>query len=42
MLWNGIWVHPYTGMMVQGGATFWKIGVRWSQNDLVVSFLLRL
>ena len=30
MLWNGIWVHPYTVMMVQGGGKFWKIGVRWS------------
>ena len=41
MLWKGIWVHPYTGMMVQGGAKFWKIGVRRSKNDIVVS-LLRL
>jgi hypothetical protein len=41
MLWNGICVHPYTVMMVQGGAKYWKIGVRWSQNDIVVS-LLRL
>ena len=30
LLWKGIWVHPYTGMMVQGGAKFWKIGVRRS------------
>ena len=30
MLWKGIWVHPYTVMMVQGGGKFWKIGVRWS------------
>ena len=30
MLWNGIWVHPYTVIMVQGGAKFWTIGVRWS------------
>ncbi len=41
MLWKGIWVHPYTGMMVQGGAKLWKIGVWRSQNDIVVS-LLRL
>ena len=41
MLWIGIWVHPYTVMMVQGGAKFWRIGVRRSQNDIVVS-LLRL
>jgi len=41
MLWKGIWVHPYTVIMVQGGAKFWKIGVRRSQNDVVVS-LLRL
>ncbi len=39
MLWNGIWVHPYTVMMVQGGAKFWKIGVRRSENDVVRSFL---
>ena len=32
MLWKGIWVHPYTGMMVQGGGKFWKIGVWRSQN----------
>jgi hypothetical protein len=30
MLWNGICVHPYTVMMVQGGGKFWKIGVWWS------------
>ncbi len=24
---------------VQVGAKFWKIGVRWSQNDVVVSWL---
>ena len=30
MMWKGIWVHPYTVMMVQGGAKYWKIGVRWS------------
>ncbi len=42
MLWKGIWVHPYTGMMVQGGVKFWKIGVRWRYDDIVVSFLLRL
>ena len=41
MLWKGIWVHPYTVMMEQGGAKFWKIGVRRSKNDIVVS-LLRL
>ncbi len=41
MVWNGIWVHPYTVMMVQGGAKFWKIWVRQSENDVVVS-LLRL
>ena len=37
MLWKGIWVHPYTVIMVQGGAKFWKIGVRGSQNDIAVS-----
>ncbi len=26
MLWKGIWVHPYTVMMVQGGANFGKVG----------------
>ncbi len=42
MLWKGIWVHPYIVMMVhRGGAKFWKIGVRGSENDVVVS-LLRL
>jgi len=41
MLWNGIWVHPYTVMMVQWGGKIWRIGVRWSQNEVVVS-LLRL
>ena len=41
MLWKGIWVHPYTVMMVQGGGKFWKIGVWRSENDVVVS-LLRL
>ncbi len=41
MLWNGIWVHPYTAMIVQVGGNFWKIGVRRSKNDIVVS-LLRL
>jgi len=41
MLWNGIWVHPYTVMMVQGGGKFWKIGVWRSKNNVVVS-LLRL
>ena len=41
MLWKGIWVHPYTVIMVEGGGKFWKIGVRRSQNDNVVS-LLRL
>ncbi len=30
MLWKGIWVHPYTGMMVQVGAKIWKIGVKRS------------
>ena len=41
MLWKGIWMHPYTVMMVQGGGKFWKIGVRQSKNHVVVS-LLRL
>ena len=41
MLRNGIWVHPYTVMMVQAGGKFWKIGVWRSENDIVVS-LLRL
>ena len=26
MLWNGIWVHPYTVMIVQGGANFGNLG----------------
>ncbi len=41
MLWKGISVHPYTVMMVQGGANFGKLVVRRSQNDNVLS-LLRL
>jgi hypothetical protein len=36
-----VWVHPYTVIMVQGGGKFWKIGVRRSKNDIMVS-LLRL
>ncbi len=40
MLWMGIWVHHYTVIPVQGvGAKFWKIGVRRSPNDVVVSWL---
>ena len=41
MLWMGIWVHPYTYTVihVQVGAKFWKIEVRWSPNDVVVSWL---
>ncbi len=30
MLRKGISMHPYTVIMVQGGAKFWKIGVRQS------------
>jgi len=43
MLWKGIWVHPYTviTVKVEGGGEIWKIRVRRSQNDVVVS-LLRL
>ncbi len=41
MLWKGIWVHPYTVMTVQRGGKIWKIGVRQSENDVVIS-LLRL
>jgi len=26
MLWNGIWVHPYTVITVEGGANFGKLG----------------
>ena len=32
-------MHPYTVIHVQVGAKFWKIGVRWSPNDVVVSWL---
>jgi hypothetical protein len=39
MLWIGIWVHPYTVISVQVGAKYWKIGVRQSPNDIVVSWL---
>jgi hypothetical protein len=34
MLWVGMWVHHFTGIPVQMGAKFWKIGVRWSPNVL--------
>ena len=30
MLWNGIWVHPYTVMMVQGGG---QILENWGQAE---------
>ncbi len=30
MLWNGIWVHPYTVMMVQGGG---QILENWGQVE---------
>ncbi len=39
MLWMGMWVHPYTVIPVQVGAQFWKIGVRRSPNDDMVSWL---
>jgi hypothetical protein len=35
----GIWVHPYTVIPVMVGGKFWKIGVKWSPNDIVVSWL---
>ncbi len=35
----GIWVHPYTVILVQVGAKFWKVAVSWSPNDVVVSWL---
>ncbi len=35
----GIWVYPYTVIPLQVGAKFWKTGVRWSRNDVVVSWL---
>jgi hypothetical protein len=39
MLWRGIWVHPDTVIPVQVGAKFCYIRVRWSPNDVVVSWL---
>jgi hypothetical protein len=39
LLWMGTWVHPYTVILVEVGAKFWNIGVRWSPNDDVVSWL---
>jgi hypothetical protein len=39
VLWMGLWVHPYSVIPVQVGAKFWKIGVKWSSNDLMVSWL---
>ncbi len=41
MLWKGTWVHPYTVIMVEEGDQIWKIGVKRSENNIVVS-LLRL
>jgi hypothetical protein len=37
MVWMGIWVHPYTVILVEVGAKFSDIGVRQSPNDIVVS-----
>ncbi len=39
VLWMGVLVHPYTVIPVQVGAKFWKIGVRRSPNNIVVSRL---
>jgi hypothetical protein len=39
MLWMGIWVHRYTVIPVQVWAKFWKIGVSWGPNDIVVLWL---
>ena len=39
MVWMGIWVHPYTVILVEVGAKFLEIGVRQSSNDIVVSWL---
>jgi hypothetical protein len=39
MQWMGIWVHPYTVIPVQVVAKFWSIGVGWSPNDIVGSWL---
>ncbi len=35
----GWWVHPYTGIHVQVVNKFWKIGWRWSTNDVGVIWL---
>ena len=35
MLWKGIWVHPYTVMMVhRGGANFGKLGSGGAKTTL--------
>ncbi len=39
MLWIGILGYPYTVIPVQLVAKFWEIRVRWSPNDIVVSWL---
>ncbi len=31
MLWKGVWVHPYTAIMVEGGA---QILEKWGQAEL--------
>ncbi len=41
MLWLDKLVHPYTVIVlpVQVVAKIWEIWVRWSPNDIVVSWL---
>ena len=39
MLWMGIWMHPYTLHLCRWGPNFGKIRVRWSPNNIVVSWL---
>jgi hypothetical protein len=39
MLWMGIWMQPYIVILAQVGAKCWKVGVRRSLYDVVVSWL---
>ncbi len=40
MLWMGIWVHPYTGMLVQVGVGFKKNGGDLSPSDVGIAWLI--
>ncbi len=38
-MWMGIWVHPYTVLLVQVGGDFRKIYVRPGPSDVVRSWM---